>query len=232
VDPDRLLASNEALGMALVATLLVVGHANRVFLRDVARDPEAWWRMVARLALAITGVLVLWVSLLDNWRQLIGEPYRATRRFASERVQIDPPSTEVRTVTILLLAAAIVLLACLLARHVGGYLLQIVLLLGSVVLWAPLFAIRERLNVNLAFGFDGSWTSPLDVLGYALFVVLAWLFEITLILATGAVLLAAAALPITLALDLLRLRRPRDSDEAAAFFGSLSQRAKTSGRPR
>jgi peptidoglycan/LPS O-acetylase OafA/YrhL len=95
----------------------------------------------------------------------------------------------------------------------------------------PLFAIRQRLNVNLAFGFDGSWTSPLDVLGYVLFVLLAWLVEITLMLLLFAILLSIVAIPVTLVLDLLRRRRPRATGEATAFFSSFSQRVRSGGHP-
>jgi hypothetical protein len=227
---DRVLASAEALGVALAAVLVGAGYANRAFLRDVAGDEEAFWRAVARLAAVVAAAFVGWTSGMDNWRQLTGVPYRAVQRFPSRRVEFDPPSDGVRMVTVVLLAATVVLVACLVARHVGGYVLQLVQLVGAGVLWAPLFAIRQRLNVNLAFGFEGSWTAPLDVLGYLLYVALAWAFEITLILVSFAVLLAAASLPVTLVLDLIRRRQPRVTAEATAFFGALGERAGSAGR--
>jgi hypothetical protein len=232
MDIDRVLASNEALGCAFAVVLLLLSRANRIFLRDALHDPDRFWRGVIRLAAAAVVVLIAWTSLFDNWRQLIGVPYRVTQRFASERVEINPPSAEVRTVTVVLLGLTLILVAALLARHVGGYLLQVVLLLGALVLFAPMFAIRQRLNVNLAFGFDGSWTSPLDVLGYMLFVTLAWLFEIALILVAFAVLVTLTALPVTVVLDILRLRRPRATQEAADFYSSFSQRAGAQSHPR
>jgi hypothetical protein len=231
MDVDAILNSNEALGGALVFLLLLIGRANRTFLRDVARDPEILWRFVARLALATIATLVVWGSLFDNWRQLVGAPFRLAQRFPSQRVEYDPPSSDVRTVTVVLLAIALVPLACLLARHVAGYVLQIIFAFGALVLWVPLFAIRQRLNVNLAFGFDGSWTSPLDVLGYALFVTLAWFFEISLMVLLFGIALSVVAVPVTLVLDILRLRRPRATTESAAFFGSLAQRASAAGHP-
>lgn len=227
---DSVLASNQALGAALVFLMLLVGRDNRTFLRDVARDPEAIWRFIAHWALAATVALVGWGTLFDNWRQLVGAPFRLAQRFPSQRVEYDPPSSGVRTVTFVLLGIALVPLAGLLARHVAGYVLQVVFALGAIVLWVPLFAIRQRLNVMLAFGFDGSWTSPFDVLGYALFVMLAWFFEIALMVLLFTIALAAVALPVTLVLDLLRLRRPRATAESAEFFGSLAQRAHAAGR--
>jgi hypothetical protein len=228
---DSMLNTNEALGCALVVVVLLIGRANRMFLRDVARDPEALWRFMAKWALASLVVVLAWGSLLDNWRQLVGAPFRMAQRFPSQRVEYNPPSTEVRTITVVLIGIMLVPFACLMARHVAGYLLQVIFAFGSLVLWVPIFAIRQRLNVNLAFGFDGSWTSPLDVLGYGLFVLLAWLVEITLMLLLFSILLSVVAVPVTLVLDLLRRRRPRATGEAAAFFGSFSQRVGSGGQP-
>jgi hypothetical protein len=228
---DSMLNTNEALGCALVVVVLLIGRANRMFLRDVARDPEAFWRFMAKWALASLVIVLAWGSLLDNWRQLVGAPFRMAQRFPSQRVEYNPPSTEVRTITVVLIGITLVPFACLLARHVAGYLLQVIFAFGSLVLWVPLFAIRQRLNVNLAFGFDGSWTSPLDVLGYGLFVLLAWLVEITLMLLLFSILLSIVAIPVTVVLDLFRRRRPRATGEAAAFFGSLSQRVSAGGQP-
>jgi hypothetical protein len=226
---ESVLASNQALGLALTATIIAIGVANRSYLRDVGDDPEPFWRVAARLALVAGAAFVAWTTVFDNWRQLTALPYRLAQRFPSKRVELDPPSAGVRTVTLVLLAVVLLLLACLVGRHVGGYLLQAILLAGSLVLWAPLFVIRQRLNLNLAFGFGGSWTSPVDVLGYGLFVALAWLFDMTLILISVAALLTLAALPVTLALDLIRQRQPRVTTEATAFFGALSERAEKAG---
>jgi hypothetical protein len=231
VNVDAVVASNQALGSALLLVAILIARANRSFLRDVARDPDALWRFLARFALAAMTALLVWGSLFDNWRQLVGAPFRLAQRFPSERVEYNPPSHGVRTITVVLLSIALVPVACLLARHVAGYVLQFIFALSVLVLWVPLFAIRQRLNVNLAFGFDGSWSSPLDVLGYLLFVVLAWLFEIALMVLMFGIALAVVALPVTLVLDLLRLRHPRTTTESAAFFGSFSQRASAAGRP-
>jgi hypothetical protein len=231
MDVEPILNSNLALGCVLLLIAVLIGRANRPFLRDVAHDPDAIWRVLARAALAAVTALLVWGSVFDNWRQLVGAPFRMAQRFPSQRVEYDPPSHAVRSVTVVLLGIALLFVACLVARHVAGYLLQFVFAVGALILWVPLFAIRQRLDVNLAFGFDGSWTSPLDVLGYLLFVVLAWLFEIALMVLLFGIALAIVAIPVTLCLDLLRLRRPRTTTEAAAFFGSFSQRAGAAGRP-
>jgi len=229
VEIDRALASNEALGVALLVVLFAIGWANRVFFRDIAHDDDRFWRIMPRAALAIALVFVAWTSVADNWRQLTGLPYRLTQRFPSQRVEYNPPSDDVRTVSVILLALSLIVVACLVARHVGGYAVQMILLVGALFFWLPIFTIRLRFNVSLAFGFEGSLTSPLDVLGYVLYVVLAWLVDIALILVSFVALLAAIALPVTLLLDLTRLRRPKMTTEAASFFASLAERAGSAG---
>jgi hypothetical protein len=229
---DRILASNGMLGVVLVVLLLAAGRANRGLVRDVARDPDRLGWLRAKLAVAAGGVFIAWTSLFDNWRQLNGLPYRLTGQFPSERIEYNPPSAEVRTITLVLLAISLVFAACLLARHVGGYGVQVVIFLGAVICWLPLFIVRQRLNVNLGLGFEGDASAPLDVLGYLLWVVMAWLIEILLILASYLTLLAVVALPVTLLLDLTRLRQPRVTKEAAPFFASLHERARGAGGPR
>jgi hypothetical protein len=228
---DRLLASNATLGVVLAGVLLVLGWANRVFIRDVARDPDRLWRLIPTLALATGATFIAWTSTFDNWRQLVGIPYRATQRFPSQRIEYDPPSDQVRTVTFVLLAISLVFVACLVARHVGGYGTQIILFLAGFVFWLPLFIFRQRFNINLGLGFDGEITSPLDVIGYILWVLGAWLIEIAIILSTYFVLLALVALPVTLLLDLTRLRQPKTTQEATAFFASFHDRTQSAGGP-
>lgn len=222
---DRLLASNAMLGVALVVVLLAIGRANRTFIRDVARDPDRFWRLMARFALVSVLAFTVWTSTFDNWRQLIGLPYRMTQRYASQRVEYDPPSAEVRFITFILLGLALIFVAGLVARHVGGYGTQMLIFFGAMLFWIPLFVLRLRFNINLSLGFDGNLTAPLDVLGYVLWLLMAWMIEISIILATIGTLLAVVALPVTLILDATRLRHPRTNTEAAAFFASLSRRA-------
>jgi hypothetical protein len=230
IDIEGWLSGNLGLGVALVAVIGVIAWANRYFVRDVAADPDREWRVMARLGALVTTVFILWTTLFDNWRQLIGFPYRSVQRFPSKRVEIDPTPESIRTVTWVLLALALVTVACLFARHIGGYGLQGVLLIGAIVFWGPLFALRQRLDLNLALGFDGDPTSIRDVGGYALHLLVTWAFDISVIVASFGVLLGVVALPITLLLDLLRRRQPRTSGEAATFFSSIGERAGSATR--
>src|SRR5215207_11218700 len=121
MDVQTFLAGNHALGLALVIVLVAIAARNRPFVRELARDPAGFWRVLARVALVLTGAFIVWTTLFDNWRQLIGEPYRLSREWASQRVEVDPTPESLRTVSYVLLALSLVGVACLFARHVGAY---------------------------------------------------------------------------------------------------------------
>lgn len=227
---DTIMATPEALGGVIALVILAVARANRSFLRDVASDPEMPWRVLARAAAVALSALLVWVSVFDNVRQLIAWPYRSLQRFPSRRLEFNPPPHEVRIITLILLALTLTLMAALFARHVGGYALQVLLAFCGAALWLPLFVLRLRLNLNLAAGFAGHWTSPVDVFSYLAFAVLSWAVEITVITSAFVALVAAFALPVTALLDLLHRRTPRPTNEAKPFFSALEQRAKESSR--
>ncbi|MER3439622.1 MAG: hypothetical protein C4346_19640 [Chloroflexota bacterium] len=227
---DTLIATPEALGAVMGLVILAFARANCGFLRDIAHDPEASWRVIAWLATISGSALLAWISVFDNVRQLIAWPYRSLQRFPSRRFEFDPPAHEIRVVTLILLLITLVMMAALFARHVGGYPLQVLLAFCGAALWLPLFVLRLRLNLNLAAGFSGQWTSPVDVVAYVAFVVLAWAVEIGVIASAFVALVAAVALPITLVLDVLHRRHPRPTNEATPFFSALERRARESSR--
>lgn len=221
----QVVASSEVLGLVLLLVLVAMGLRNRSYLREIATDPERGWRLLARLAAMLLVLFIAWTSMFDNWRQLTGIPFRAIKQFPSERVLIDPPSHAVRTVTFVLLGVTLVVFSALLARHIGGYFMQLIIAAGALVAWLPFFVIRLRFSLNLALGFTGSWTSPVDVGGYLCFILITYLFDIGLILVSFFTLLGLVALPVTLFLDLTRTRRPRVTDEAKPFFSTIGDRA-------
>ena len=219
-----MLASNEALGIFLIAALIALGWRNRPFLRDIWRDGDRFWRIVVRLAAATTGLLALWITLLDRWRQLSGAPYRGLQVWESDRVVLDPPADGVRTITLVLLVASTVLVAALFSRHVGGIGTALLVLVVVGALWVPVFILRSRFNIDLAMGFGGSWTSPLDVAAHLGFVFAAWATEATLILAMYAFLVALAAIPLTIVLGPLGLRESRVKPTTSAWYNALGDK--------
>jgi len=224
MDIEAILTSTEMLGVAMLVILAVIGHMNRSFLRDVWNDPDRLWRILARLSLLSLLSLIVWISVADNWRSIAEIPYRYIQIWESKKVEYNPPADWIRDVSLVLLIFALVFTACLVARHVGGYFMQIALILPAIAAWIPLFIVRQRFDFNLGLGFDSSWTSPIDVIGYLLFLVAAWVIASLALFATFVILLMLVSLPITLLLDITRLRRPRVKGEASNYFESLSDR--------
>ena len=141
-----------------------------------------------------------------------------------QRVVYAPVDPTIRGIGVVLLVATPVAIACLFARHVGGYFLQIGTLALSAIVWMPLFIINQRLNAMVVQGAEASETLP-EVLGLSAF----WVLRIGLgALTIGATLMTGTmliALVTTLLLDLLGLRKHRVTHEADGFFSELGRRA-------
>jgi hypothetical protein len=221
---QSVIAGDPILGVLLIVFIVLLLWRNQSFVREIAVHQGRGWRTIARMSFVAIVGLIAWVSAFDNWRQLTALPFHATRQWDYQRVQIDPPSDQVRAMTGILLAVALVITACMVARHLGGYFLQLVLTFGAISAWLPFFVIRQRLSLDLAMGFTGSWSSVNDVVAYLGYVAIAWGFDLALIVISFIALLAIVSLPVTLVLDLLRLRRPKITTEAQPFFAAIGHR--------
>lgn len=224
IDVVGLSAGDAVLGAALAVAILLLARANRGFLRDVARDEGRGWRQLPRLAATAGASAVAWITAADDWRQLLDEPLRRAQRFPSDRILLNPTPDAVRTVSLVLLALSLLALAPLVARHVGGYAVQLAALLGAVTLLAPLYALRHRFDLVLATGGDAT-PSASDLAAYLPYALIAWTLGVAVILLAYTALLMLVAVPTTLILDLTRQRIPATGHDADPFFGSLADRA-------
>lgn len=224
MNAHALIAGDGVIGLWLLILGLALLWRQRSFTREIVANHGRGWRTVAYLSLAALLVWIVWVSAFDNWRHLTAAPFAATRQWEYQRVQFDPPGTAVRAITIVLLALALVLCASLVARHLGGYILQLILVVGAVCAWLPVFVIRQRLSLDLAMGFTGSWTSLSDVVAYLGYVLIVWAFDLTLIAVSFLALLSLVVIPVMLLLDLLHQRRPPVTGEAQPFFDAIGGR--------
>ncbi|CAA9563426.1 MAG: hypothetical protein AVDCRST_MAG43-2119 [uncultured Thermomicrobiales bacterium] len=218
------MISPNAFGIVLMLVIAVVAWVNRPFLRDVATDDDRPWRFLARAGAMFAVLTGFWIGFFDNWLQLLAEPFRLSRRWELERVVIDPVDVEIRIVTGVLLAALLTLGAALFARHIGGYLLQAVLLIVGVATWIPLFIVQQRAEVMVIDGVSASQTLG-SFAGIAAFWVLRTALGIAIVVSTLMICMMLIAPIVTLLLDLTRLRHPRITREADAFFSVLQSHA-------
>ena len=221
----RFATGNIGLGVAMMLALGLTVWANRAFLRDVLADDDALWRAIARFALLASLALLAWGTLFDDWLQLIAEPYRLSREWASQRVVFDPVPEPIRWVTVGLLVLSLLSTSCLVARHIGGYGIQLSLLTVATVLWSPLFVLRQRADVIVGFGQENATGDAAATVGFSLFVVLKWTLGLASLLTSYLFALMLIAPFVTLVLDVFRLRVPRVSADAQPFFTALGQHA-------
>lgn len=221
---ERGLLAPQTVGAILAAVLAIAALRNRPVLRDVFEDPDRFWRVAARGTLGMLAITLTWVTLLDNWLQLSGEPYRLSRPWEYQRVVFDPVGPDIRFVSVVLLVTTAVGLAALFARHLGGYLLQVGMLIVVTVAWIPVFVFQQRLNLLVidAAESSASWSG---VAGIMAFWILRTGFGLFSIAATWLIVTFLIAPVITLILDLLRLRFPRTTSEADPFFAALEDRS-------
>ncbi len=220
---DVMLA-RQSVGVAMALTVVLFVIRNRSFCRDIWQDPSRVWRMIARYTAATVTAALVWIGLFDDWLQLVTEPYRLSQRWESKRQiyhQIDP---SIRTISLILLALALLGIAMLFARHVGGYGLQMVVGMIGVLLWIPLFIMNGHVNSLFLQGSESANTLP-EAAGLAVFWLLVLVLTIATVLATLTPITMATALVVTFLLDLFNMRQPPITQEADGFFAELGNRA-------
>jgi hypothetical protein len=219
------LSGNPGIGGALIVVLAVAAWLGRSLLVSMVRDEEPLWRAITGAGFISIAVFVGWVTLFDNWIQLVGDPYRRSVPWASARVIYNPVNPDVRLVSWILLGVTLAFGAAIFARNIGGYLLQLGLVVLTGVMWIPLFAFREQASFMISFGTEHVTASAENLIAYIGFLLLTWTMGVAIIVASWTFAMAVVAPFVTLLLDLLRIRQPRVTDEANDFFGALQERA-------
>jgi hypothetical protein len=220
----QFLASNQMLGLVLIALLAGLGWWQRDLLRDIVSAPSRAWRILAWVTFGLTCALVLWFTFADDWRKVFGELLDIGEKFPSQRAVIDPVDPAIRRVSLVLLIVTLPLTGGIFARYVGGYGLQAVLIILGVSSFFPSYLIRQRLDTGLAGILELPSFFSVAMLGTLFYLLLSYAVNIALILTTYIGLLGIAALPITAILDLLGRREApiRPTDEVNDFYTRLS----------
>lgn len=117
------------------------------WITDMISDRVRWARFMSRAALAAIGGFLLWTTVFDNWRQLLGYLMSEKNRWRSDPYLLDPPPDAVRIVTWVWLALAVLGGAMLYARYARGYLVPIVAAPVGLVLFYVLNSFRVRFEL-------------------------------------------------------------------------------------
>lgn len=223
-ETGQMLLAPQATGLVLAAVFLAIAIRNRSSLRDMRQDTERFWRFMAGAGIGLVAITLVWIGLFDNWLQLAAEPYRLSRPWASQRVVLEPVGTDVRLVSLFLLVCSSIALGALFARHVGGYLLQVGMLIVVLVAWMPTFIFQQRLNL-LVIDASEAASSWMGLGGLTAFWILRTSFGILSIATTWLIATFLLAPFVTLILDVLHLRFSRATHVADTFFAALEDRS-------
>jgi hypothetical protein len=221
----ELFLSNITMGIAIAVALVATVVSLRAPISAAFEERDRLWPMLLRVFAAWTALVIAWISLADNWLQLVTDPYRLAQRWNSQRVVFDPVDADFRRVTLVLVGISAILAAALFARYIGGYGLQIAGLIPAVFGWFALFIFRQRFDMIVNTIPDSNERSLFDVLGFLGFWVLRTGLGIVSIAITWAVIVLLVAPVVTLVLDLLRIRSPKVTAEAGSFYAALAENA-------
>lgn len=220
-----ILLSNTMMGIAVIAAIGIFAWSLRHALSVLFEDSERRWRHIARVWVWTVSALIVWITLFDDWLQLVTEPYRLSQRWEYQRVIFDPIDRDVRIVTVALLIVSLVPTAALFARHIGGYLLQFSTLILAVFAWFPIFVFRQRLDMFVNTIPESGNGSAAEIGGFLGFWVMRTGFGVLSVASTWLVLVMTVAPIVTFVLDRLNWRQPRISDEAIPFYAALAENA-------
>lgn len=164
-----------ALCITLAALMRFFGSTTHMMLFD----RESTFRWLSRATFAIVGVFMLWATIFDNWRQLLGVITTYTHDAKTGRVS-DPfystPASDVeRTVSYVLFGLAVLGGALLFARYARGYWGPLLATPLSLVMYYVFNAFRVRLDVDSVRITDASITGVADIISTLFWVAGLWI---------------------------------------------------------
>ncbi len=203
-----------AVMVALAAWRIFPFAVNRIVNEQ---PPIRGW--INRAILATGGVMVLWIAIFDNWRQVIGIPTgwlqddRAQR--ASDPFYMDSISEPVRLVSWVLFMATVAGGAYFFARFSRGYAEPLVLGPLAVIAFFVLNTFRLRYDVDSVRIAYGSIESPIEIFLTLLWVGVLWISMGLIVLAMY--LIVWAPLAFAASVVYRRLIAPRVYEEPPMY---------------
>jgi hypothetical protein len=143
-----LLASDYAILATLLLFLWLAVRRESSILRWMWNDQQRPARIASRIAFGGISAFLLWTTVFDNWRQMLGFLVSSKDRWRSDPYLYEAPPDAVRFVTFTLLAVAVLGGAYLYARYARGYLMPILLAPAGFVLFYVLNSFRMRFELQ------------------------------------------------------------------------------------
>jgi hypothetical protein len=144
----RFLASDYPILLSVLFVILLFIRNEGSILRWMIFDRIAWARTASRVAIGSILAFLLWTTVVDNWRQMLGFLVDEKNRWRSDPYLYDAPAEPLRFMTFVLLGAAVLGGAFLYARYARGYLMPVVLAPTGLVVFYVLNSFRMRFELE------------------------------------------------------------------------------------
>lgn len=210
----RFLASDYPILLTVLVMLWFGWRRNTSTFRWMWFDKTPWARIASRTAIGTVGVFLLWVTVVDNWRQLLGFLVNQKERWRSDPYLLPPPPDAVRMVTWILLGLMILGTAYLYARYARGYLIPVVVTPAGVVMFFALNSFRMRFELVGPLSDRGvDWSVVSEVLMTLIWFAMFYAVMAILIFSAFAILWGPASIVVSLIYRLTIGREPREEPE-------------------
>jgi hypothetical protein len=156
------LSSDYPLLLTIVLITALIIRPNRSVVRWMWNDATPWARTASRLAFGIFAATLLWTTVLDNWRQMLGYLVDERNRWKSDQYLSDPPLDAVRIVTFALLILSVLAASYLYARYARGYFIPIIAGPLGFVTFYILNGFRMRFETIGPLSESADYTDPLE----------------------------------------------------------------------
>jgi hypothetical protein len=191
------LTSNYPISIIIAVFVALWAYRNRDSILLAMNGDTPIWNWIGRVAVGATTFGFVWITVFDNWRQMLGYLVQERVRYRADPLEAAVVGDGARTVSLVLLGLSVVALAAIYARHRGAFVFLVI-----SFLFAPLYAVvfnevRMRADVFLRVSDTAlAGGDPVDI-GFVLF----WASGLLIIIATVVVtaylfLFALVALPI------------------------------------
>jgi hypothetical protein len=220
------LAGNLPISLIILAIVGTWAYRSRSSIKLAMNDTSPFWALVAKVGVASTALFFLWVTALDNWRQLLGYVVITGREYAADPFERAATPEMLRWVSLALFVVSIVTLAMLYARHMGPYVFLVVAIIFAPIFMVTFNEIRISADAFLRLSERALENPPLLDAGAILFWS-AGMFVIiaAVVLATYLTFFALIAIPLRL---LYGLTQAPKEEGLARIYESYERRARAS----
>lgn len=198
----EILVSDWGILAALCITLVGLMRLYRSAIEVMLLDREKLYQTLSRATFLVTALFLVWVTVFDNWRQLLGEVSTYTHNektgMASDPFANTPPGDFERSVSYILFGLVVLGAAYLFARYARGYWGPLVATPIALAMYYVFNAFRVRMDVDSVRIAFADISSGLDVIATLFWIAGLWISFSLLILCVFMLFWGPASIVVSL----------------------------------